>query len=257
MRILFRVLVFGYVFAILQSCASVYLPAAQNVPVFREKGEVKLSAGVYDYQVAYAVGRHTAVMVNAQNSDRLVREIMARPGSNNRVVSKMVEVGGGFFTDDKSTWTFETYGGLGVFKTALRSDFQDTRPVYPGETALRDSSYTTHLNTRGARFFLQPNLGFASKAIDIAFSTRITGLTFGSVTSVNFSAFTLKYSSIGNLGDRLHLFAEPAITMRVGYKWIKMQIQTGISLQFTSAEVPYNYLFGSVGLVGDIGKWYR
>ena len=234
----------------LQSCASVYVPGAQNVPLFKEKGQVKLVAGPYDYQAAYAVGRHTAVMVNAQNLDKVGIELVEPIRKSYREVSKVVEVGGGYFTDAKNTWTFETYGGVGVFKTSLRSDYRDRHND-------RDSSYSTLLITRGTRFFVQPNFGFANKAVDIAFSTRITGLRIGLVNQANYSEAMWEQSDLRKLRNRLHLFAEPAITMRVGYRWLKAQIQTGISLQLTSAEVPYNYLFGSVGLVGDIGKWYK
>lgn len=257
MKKYFYIALFGLATVMLQSCASVYVPGAQNVPLLKEKGQVKLSAGLYDYQAAYAVGRHTAVMVNAQNSDWVGSELVASTKKSYREVSKMVEVGGGYFTDAKNTWTFETYGGAGVFKTRLRSDYEDLRSDYPNDNAGKDSSYSMLLNTSGTRFFVQPNFGFASKAVDIAFSTRITGLTFGSVKQLNYSDIRSEQSDLGKLKGRIHLFAEPAITMRVGYKWLKAQIQTGVSFQLTSAEVPYNYLFGSVGLVGDIGKWYK
>jgi hypothetical protein len=247
----------GFVPVMLQSCASVYVPGAQNVPLLKEKGQVKLAAGLYDYQAAYAVGPHAAVMVNAQNSDRVGSELVASTKKSYREVSKMVEVGGGYFTDAKNTWTFEAYGGVGVFKTRLRSNYQDLRSDYPNDNAGKDSSYSTLLNTRGTRFFVQPSFGYASKAVDIAFSTRIIGLSFGSVKQLSYSDIRWEQSDLGKLNGRMHLFAEPAITMRVGYKWLKAQIQTGVSLRITSSKVPYNYLFGSVGLVGDIGKWYE
>ncbi len=52
---------------------SVYVPNQVNVPLLKEKGEVKASVSLSDWQVAYAITDNFAVMTNGQYVSRLVR----------------------------------------------------------------------------------------------------------------------------------------------------------------------------------------
>lgn len=236
---------------LLNSCKSAYVPNAQNVPLFQEKGEIKVSVsisntetGPTDFQAAYALSDHIGIMVNAKNSKKEESGDVNNINSEHyKEINQVVEAGIGYFGKTNNYLTYEVYGGAGFTKIGLHG--------ITWNSIDNDSKF----DANGLKYFIQPTIGFVSRAFDIGFSTRITGLKFNKYAT-NYSYEDLEKDQLNKLDAATHLFAEPAISMRSGYKWIKVQIQTGVSIKMTSAPIPYESFFGSIGLVADIGKWY-
>jgi|GEM_PF-3431926 len=240
----------------LQSCATIYHPGVQNIPLLKEKGEVKLSATVNDYQGAYAVTNHIGIMVNArQMSQRPFQGFHLIP---DRVDNKMLEIGAGYFAQGEKNWTSEIYAGAGVSVSGLiHAEQRISTYRFPGDTSRLPEydSYFYDVQTRAARYFLQSSVGFASKYVDVAFSTRVVGLKWKSVNILHNGVDAVDYPGFRVL--KFSMFAEPAVTIQAGYKSIKIRLQTGLSLCMDRYFKGNQVTFGSIGLVGDIGKWYQ
>lgn len=236
---------------LLNSCKSAYVPNAQNVPLFQEKGEIKVSVsitntetGPTDFQAAYALSDHIGIMVNAKKSNKKESADANKINSEHyKEINQVVEAGIGYFGKTNSNLTYEVYGGAGLTKVGLHG------------ISWNSIDNDSRFDADGLKFFVQPTMGFVRSAFDIGFSTRITGLKFNNYTT-NYSYEDLEKDRLNKLDAAMHLFAEPAITMRAGYKWIKVQIQTGVSIKMTSTPIPYESFFGGLGLAADIGKWY-
>src|SRR6187402_766769 len=112
----------------LSGCYSIYYaPNAQNVPMFREKKDARISAAYcvtddgtgynslqgLEIQSAYAMGNHFAIMANgfiaeSSESDELYSSGI-RHGNTN-----LLEMGAGYFTPlTKKKLGIEIYGGMG------------------------------------------------------------------------------------------------------------------------------------------------
>ncbi|MBL4655598.1 MAG: hypothetical protein JKY33_07235 [Bacteroidia bacterium] len=205
----------------LNSCNIYYAPNAHNVPLFKEKGEMRISAilsqGGYDYkgmeiQGAYAITDKIALSANG---------FMAHAEDDNSPKSgrgSFLEIGPGYYKPLNKHFVFETYTGIGAGKVYNR---------------YRDRSIST---VNFLRYFVQPSIGFTSKVFDAALSSRICGLYYYSVHSNSIenseSLFALQYA--------LPLLIEPALTIRLGWKNVKIQGQFGVSIILNDPEFDYD-----------------
>ncbi len=225
-----------------QSCKTAYIPSALNVPLLQEKGELKITLTPTNYQVAYAISEKLGVMANGQRASSTTTFSDGVTNSDFKQTNSSIELGAGYLGKGGRNFLYELYGGLGLVK----ADIVDSKA---GKTI---GTYEAN----GLKFFIQPNIGFTTKAFDVAFSARFTGLQFGTSSTV-FSKQYLIDKELNELSENTHLFLEPAITLRGGYKFIKLQTQIGISAKLSSASIPYNSLVGSIGLQINIAKWYN
>lgn len=242
--------------ALLQSCATIYHPGVQNIPLLKEKGEVKLAATVNDYQAAYALTKHIGVMANARYlNQKPVQFFNLVP---ERVTNKMLETGIGYFTQGNKKWTSDIYGGVGVSEHGLiNAEYEERLPYMRGDTFSLEQPdpHFYDVKTRATRFFLQSSVGFASKYIDVAFSNRFVALRWNSIKILENGSDAADYPGYRRL--KFSMFAEPAITTQVGYKWIKLRIQTGLSFRMHDKFEGNQVMFGNIGIVGDIARWYN
>lgn len=74
------------------------------------------------------------------------------------------------------------------------------------------------IEAKGLKLFVQPNVGFATKYFDVALSSRFTALHYGTATIIYSKQYLIDQDQ---LADNTHMFLEPAITLRGGYKFIK------------------------------------
>ena len=51
---------------LIQGCALMYFPNMQNVPLLKDKHELKSTIGISNYQVAYSITQHIGIMLNGQ-----------------------------------------------------------------------------------------------------------------------------------------------------------------------------------------------
>lgn len=196
-------------------CTVTYAPNSHNVPLLQQKGELALNAGLYEavgstpyagfeFQGAYALTQHVGVMTNLLSAQSL--EI----NGNNY----LFELGSGYYKTIGTGGVFNVYGGIGF--GSLQSYFLN-------------SSSTNALNYQ--RFFMQPAIGYTSRGFECAFSLRMCGLNYAQQQSaIN------EYYANESSPSKFSILAEPAFTLRGGWKYLKLQLQLGYSVNLTDAN---------------------
>jgi hypothetical protein len=212
------------VILVMYSCAPVYVPNVINAPMLTNKGEVQvaLHAGTsgIDPQFAWAITNNIGIMVNGsfQNS--------TSDSTTDYHKHSLGEIGLGYLRAIGQRGKFETFIGYG--KGSI-------------EALYKNSIWTSRSKVDMGRFFIQPTIGVTSKVIDLGLSTRISfvGITDGK-DMVN------------------RVFAEPAVTAKLGWDHLKIVGQLGISVPFNDDDVlNYQPLLFSVGIQGNFGKVFR
>jgi len=221
MRTIFVLINFLFLLSFLISCALAYTPNIVNVPLFSSKGEMQAVIGTgtsgVDPQLAYAITDHVGVIANASFANR-------RDSANFHKHS-FAEAGAGYTLAFGKSGRFEVFGGggMGSIDAKYHSGIFDGR-----------SKATFN------RFFIQPSIGKASDIFDCAFTSR---LVFLSMHNDNDSLKT----------NSMDMFIEPTFTAKVGWKYIKMMFQIGLSLPLKEIKNYGNQPFMfSIGLVGKI-----
>lgn len=204
-------------------CATTYVPTTLNVPTFSNKGEfqAKLLGGTNggDIQLGFAPTKHLGVMLNASASDDTEESTQFKRNT--------LEIGAGYFVNRTGRLVFEAMGGLGtgnlqgVFTSDLGDYFSD------------DVVYS--------KIFIQPAIGYTTDVIDISLATRI-------------SIIELTPSNAPEVIEPIAFF-EPALTLGLGFRWLKLQAQVGISAPFDeSIKYTYTPLILNLGLAARVGK---
>ncbi len=224
-----------------------YVPNAQNVPLFKEKNEYRLSAnyGLGDesscaeIQAAYSPTSNigiTANFISAQGQDR------SRP---NKGQGYYIEGAAGYYRPLSNSAVFEIYGGLGS-----GNQHHTYYDIYNNQ-----SNGTSGMSFN--RLFVQPSIGLAFDEFDIAFSTRICKLSFYGIKNNIFNN-TFEYDALRAISGRNYFFAEPAITVRGGYKNFKVQCQGVFSGNLNSPPGEFGEEFHfSIGMYFTIAERYR
>lgn len=259
---LFRLFISGLLPLALNQCTPrFYAPNGLQAPLFREKGEFHASVGYNggetiegtDVQAAYAITPRLAVMTNGFfkgfNSSSTSDEFGFSFG----------EAALGYFRPFGRGGSFEVYGGYGA-GSARGVYANGSNSFYSG-----GSTYTgDRLSGRFARWFVQPNLGYTSRGFDIAFSLRVAGLRLHDVEA------QLRASQYPNepheaAKDVLmlqrassHLLVEPALTLRGGWKYVKLELQGILSgnLSHTQTEFPMETSMIRLGLRLQVAPRY-
>lgn len=221
-----------------QSCKIMYTPNMQNVPLFKEKNEVRATIGYTNYQAAYAVTDNIGIMANAQYDKSNWEFTSGSYGYKYESKEFLVEGGAGYFMPLGESGVFEAYGGGGIGSNSFNRNYSDT-----ASTIIFDN-----YSTSKARFFVQPSIGMTNKNIDFAFSTRVVGLKFNNITSTGYTQEELKIDNLTDLDKPLFLFFEPALTFRVGWNYVKFHTQAIMSLKMNSEPlnyIPFSINFGA------------
>ena len=241
-------------FISLNSCVTphyYYMPNSQNVPLFREKGEVRALAvtGAGDFststeiQTACAITNKIGVMANYMKKKS--GNVQTRDGASGKYIEGAV----GLFKPLDKHVVLEIYGGMGSGRQ--HDEYSDYDKIYLG-----------YSNQRFNKFFLQPSIGFTSKAFDIAFSTRVCKLFFtaieNKINTFNHHGSASEYSFDLNKLARnkeSNLF-ESALTLRGGWKYVKVQLQLVYSGSDQMQDYLYEHFNMNLGLYIAIAKRY-
>jgi hypothetical protein len=230
--------------AMFSSCSTtMYVSNAVNVPLLKEKGEVKINVDQNDLQMSVAVGENLGVMVNGFYKSHTADNNYSHKG-------QLAEVGVGYFRPlGHENVIFETYGGIGVGTLSKRENFR----------APDNSAYTASFSAQGTKLFLQPSIGYASRYFDVAFTPRFSFVKYTRFNSEYYTDLQLAEDYLDNdrIKDGMFAFAEPAITLRGGYKFIKLQLQYGLTMNMGTKDIRHDNSFSSIGLVLDLAKWYN
>ncbi len=227
---------------IFSGCQLMYVPNAQNVPQFEEKGEVKAHLGYRNFQLGYSYGENLGIVANGYY--RKNEPSIQIGGAEAKLISKntLIEVGSGYFDrfGEKNEGTMSVYGGLGTGKGEYSEKILDQN-----NNIDEFRQYTNGFTSA----FLQGALGKASENVEVAFSTRFKALSFSGADTTNYPATRLRNNDIYQLDDQPFFFLEPALTLRVGNEYFKTHGQLIYANKLTSESLNYRSLVLNLGFV--------
>jgi len=232
---------------LLSSCAHYYyVPNVQNVPLFREKNEYRFSA-FYGNGEESSSGEVQAAYSATSNIGLMANFISASGGNStgqNSAKGYCLEGAAGYFKPFGNAAVFEVYGGLG--------GGSQNHKYY---SSFSNQSYGT-ADLSFVKVFIQPSFGMTFNAFDVAFSTRMSSLSF---TDVKYNSIN-SYESIvlHDIAGKGRFFIEPAITLRGGWKNVKFQLQGLISTDLSNPTqyIGEGYHF-SAGMYFTIANRYK
>ncbi|SHL99427.1 hypothetical protein SAMN05444266_1064 [Chitinophaga jiangningensis] len=243
---------------------TVYVPQAVNAPALKEKHEFKGNIGPNNLQAAFAVSENIAVMASGQYVYRNAFYGNEGGDNDNDVFDRNVrggafEGGVGYFKafGNKKRAVFDVYGGFGTggFNTLDRSYYDN------GNGTANTADY--QLRSKFTRGFIQPSFGIVHPVVEAIFSTRFSVVNFYGLTAGNLArgADSTHTSTFYQIGNRPRLFYEPAITFRVGYKYVKFQMQLAAAACLNASPGTYyaDYFQPvnlNLGASINIAKWY-
>ena len=238
----------------LSSCTHYYyVPNIQNVPLFREKNEYRIS-GSYGFgdesscaeiQAAYSVTGKIGVMADFMTAKG------GKVSDNNWGKGSYFGGAIGYYKPLGKYGVFEIYGGL----AGSSQHHVYTILNYNGGTIYNSFGGTSDLSF--LKVFVQPSIGLTSKTFDIAISTRISRVSFTNIDNSILGNPDL-FASVNALSDKSHLFIEPCFTVRGGWKYLKIQLQAAYSGYLNSPGLHFGEeLHLSVGLYVAIAGRYR
>lgn len=230
-----------------------YVPNTQNIPLFREKNEYRFSgtlaegaeSSCKEVQAAYSITDHIGVMadfMSAKGGDISANENWGKGNYFDGAI--------GYFKPVGKYGVFEIYGGIG----GSSQHHNYITPSYTHGTTSSSFGGTSDLSF--TKIFAQPSFGFTTKGFDIVASTRICVLTFNSVDN-QISGDVDEYNSLNNISDGSHLFLEPAITIRGGWKYVKLQLQASTASYANNPDLHFESYHFSIGLYIAIAGRYK
>ncbi|MBX2926877.1 MAG: hypothetical protein KF852_03485 [Saprospiraceae bacterium] len=235
------------------SCSpTLYIPNMLNTPLAGEKGDFKGTFGTmskdvrggssYELQGSYAPGNNVVVMGSALFMDWGNSPFSTITGGNHRIL----EGGAGYYTafgrneQGFAMGRAEVLGGFGLGSGADSDLFFD--PFGNNPNALFRGRYS--------RIFLQPAVGLRTSIVDVSGAMRISSVNFSDIQQVNGLGSTLPKTPFG------FATVEPALTVSVGYKYVKFYMQVRAVSAIVNGE-NYRQVTNqgvaptSIGLVGS------
>lgn len=208
--------VFSLVFFLFSSCIKTYyyyIPNKQSVLDFKEKGDVNVSYSngaekTESYSLGYSITDNIALNAQLHTMD----ESDGKNRENESVIFSNEII---FYKKFKN------------FYPALNIGY-GTGKLY---------RYVEDFNLRMRTMFLQPSIGYSNDYFDIGFSCKISNnyfhlQMFNPNPSVNYD--------FQDVGSREFHFYEPAFTFGVGYKNIKLRVQSINTYQFNTSNMNYH-----------------
>lgn len=219
------------------SCSDVFYQSnAANAPLLKEKGELKASISNNNIQAAYAASNHFALMANGfwgqYNGDKNLEQS-----------GYLMEMGLGYYYPFAKNYVVDIYGGAGLGRV---SRFDRDAMGVPKE-----------FSAAGARYFVQPNFGYVTPYWEVAISPRVSYAKYNDHYSINYTDKELADKNLNQIDQPYFLFFEPALTVRAGYKWIKLQAQYGYNMNLNDQPFSFAKDFKSIGIIINLGNWYN
>jgi hypothetical protein len=216
--------------SIFSSCKTAYYPTTINSPMLSNKGEFQatgiIGTGNFELQTAYAVTDNIGIMLNgsyfsSQRELTIEDEIVEISEKHN-----LIEAGVGYVNHLGEMAKFEVFAGGGVGK--VPADFRGASYVY-------DGSQTAQMS----KFFIQPSVGIGSSFVDFSGGVRISGVS---------------------INNEFLLFAEPGLSVKLGYKNVRFVASMGLSLPFVEMEDrtwDNNMVIVGLGMQLNLGREYE
>ena len=203
----------------MSACAPVYVPNSANIPLIKEKGEVKanFSVGSHGLDISAGLGVTDKIGViggasfNAIETPTPQDSITIDNHSHN-----FYEFGVGRFLKFNEKGLFEIYAGGGFGNSVNRSNFFDDNL---GKMLWEYNYY---------KFFIQPSIGVVTRNFEAAFTMRANYVMFS-----EFKSGENTHASADN-----NLFIEPIVTTKVGGEGFKFILQLGLSFPAVQNPIP-------------------
>lgn len=162
-------------------------------------------------------------------------------------------VGVGYFKHFSENFLFETYAGAGMY-------------------TYKNNAVSYLKNMKNINLFIQPSIAYVNDYFDAAFTIRVDYLNRGTTIikdSVLSQDDQKKYKF---LDYKSYLFAQPGITIRAGFKYVKFQFQISQSIPFNNKYKsvygygsrflldPYedrNHVVIGIGISGEINNVFK
>ncbi len=230
-----------------------YQPNSVNAPMLSDQGDVHVvmngSFGnetvnssnstnhVINIQAAGSPVKHLGIIGGFTNYDFTVTSNPDRAAGRVNARANLAEIGVGTYMEflertDGRKLLADVYGGTGI--ATIKSD----------------------VNMDAMRYFLQPGFTFRSHYFDASFNMRFSGVKYSNFDANGYNDDYLRSKNLisenGRIDDRLHVFAEPSVTLRGGYKFIKAQLQWTLASSLSSVPWNYNGSLFTVGFAFDM-----
>ncbi|MGV6844636.1 MAG: hypothetical protein ACWA42_00735 [Lutibacter sp.] len=208
-----------------------YVPNAQNVPLFKKKNKTKINIALsgqsdskgIDAQIATAVTDHVGIIAN-------LISVSGRDGKEFGD-GTFFEIGTGYFKPLGQNFVFETYGGVGLGSVKNYYD--------PGNS-----------KAKLTRYFIQPSIGYTTRGFEIALSSRLANLNYGSISNSPELDGNTDLEYLKN--HKSSILLEPALTIRTGWDKFKIQLQFVSSLNLNNPKLKQDNGNVNVGLYLDL-----
>ena len=233
---------------LLSSCTHYYYVAnIQNIPLFKEKNEYRISGSVGSGDESTSIEVQTAYSVTDKIG--IMADYMSAKGgdvaNHNYGSGNSYEGAVGYYRPVGRFGVFETYGGLG---------FSNQHHEY-SSFYYNQNNGTSDLSS--LKFYIQPSFGFTSKFFDIVVSTRFSALTFN-IKSNNVPGNNDLFNELNGLSTKVHYYIEPAVSIRAGWKYTKVQFQAVYSKNLVNEAIPVGEDYHlSIGLYFSFGKRFK
>lgn len=214
----------------------VYMPNQLQTPMLREAGDFQATLGNSNVTAAVAVAPNALLHVGGHYQALDFSGLLNAPSGRSH--QWLAEGGVGMFGDlgyKDFRWTVLAGGGTGGTWSTIDSDrFREGRFL---------------------RGYLQPNIGYVTPIFEIVASARLTGVKFNAFSSTG----TGPDSDVtpAEMTSNLWMYVEPSLTVKVGYRWIKVFAQPVLSFPLNRPEeevhLPLNLV---VGLSIDLAQWH-
>jgi hypothetical protein len=222
----------------LSSCSPVlYSTTGQNVPLFRKKGEVVINAGFFGIE-----DKDLSSYYDSENGFNA--QFAAAIDSSVAIISSLYTLKAG----SDSEWEIKgSYfeAGVGIFKHGEVSKL--TGEIFAGIGSMKNSYDLENIDANYLKFFIQPSGGFSSKVLDMAFTPRMGLVNYTKHNSNVEEPLVDDYFS----EKKTTFVFEPGVTIRMGYKNVKLQYQFNYSTfhyKGTDEFDPVSNMVGSFNL---------
>lgn len=229
MKTALQILFFGMLL-ILTGCVTLYKPNAIHSPMLKEKGEINTSAslglsgcGLYNVQAAYAISKHTGVMIDGMYHNR---RINSADSSVEKLNMFFGEAGAGYFTTfgNGKNGLFQCYGGGGYGST--KDKIANANQPNP------------EVNAKYFNIFIQPGLALTGKNFEVAFDLRANYVRLFDIHAYLYDEFEFWNTDFKFYSDTTINFMnlEPAVTLKAGGERLKGVVQFGVTIPTINSD---------------------
>lgn len=232
---------------LLSSCLHYYyVPNTHNVPLFKEKNEARIAGSLaigtesvsYEVQGAYSVTDNIALALSAMSTEGLDNE------EHDYAKGMYIDAAMGYYHPISNWMVVELFGGFGI--GMQEHEYSDNYEYKAGWAHLSNS-----------KIYLQPAYGITLyDCFDVSVSARLGMLNYYNVSYDTEN--TYESIDLGKLDDRLHFLIEPAITVRGGWKYFKVQTQVSLVESWDEEYLEMaEFIHVSAGLYISLGNRFN